>query len=636
MHDARSQPGEQSSSASRKNAAAVSSWEILETEWQYDAPDLGALEEWLSENTRSGPLRILPGKPRRIHDVYLDTSDLRILRAGYALRIRRTAGSVEASLKELAPRDGSLSVRREITQPLVSARKGTLFKGKGLVTDRLRLLCREEEMEPLAPIRTERQVFRITYAVEPGSGVPVVSEDGIGAEEPARSGESRLPTAEVALDHSFLIDRHGRTHRLSRLEIEVSHEDVQTFRALADRLCDECGLRGAEHSKFEWAIRANGIRVDRTMSFGIVEIKPSMSVGQVADAVLRRHLASFLWHEPGTLLGDDPEHLHDMRVAGRRMRAALKLFGRAYPEGEADGLRRRLGDFGRHLGEVRDLDVFIEEIGRLCGGLLSVDSDACDPLLFHLARERERARERMRESLDSPAFAALKQDLARLLHSGPPAGLPEADASILHFGPRVIRGAHRKATRLGRKLTLDSPAAEYHKLRIRGKRLRYTLEFLADIYGAAAKELIAVLVEVQDLLGLHQDAQVSADKLRTIAFEKPAGFTPEAWVAMGELAQVYHSRAEMLRRGLPRFLRRLERGRWRTLRRAMKNMSAEEEKPEKVGDDHGGKAKEAGSETERPGGGNGASETKSPGGRSEPSSNQVLDFPSQDFLREHH
>jgi CHAD domain-containing protein len=359
-------------------------------------------------------------------------------------------------------------------------------------------------------------------------------------------------------------------------------------------------LRAAEESKFEWAIRESGLRVDRTMSFGAVKIKRSMSAGHVADSVLRGHLASFLWHEPGTRLGDDPEHLHDMRVAGRRMRAALKLFREVYPEGEADRLRRRLGDFGRHLGEVRDLDVFIEEIGKLSAELASVDSAASDPLLFHLVRERERARGRMTEALDSPGFAALKQDLTRLLRSGPPSGPPEAGVSILHFGPRVVRRARRKVMRLGRRLKIDSPATEYHKLRILEKRMRYTLEFLEDVYGAAAKGLIEVLVELQDLLGLQQDAQVSVEKLRTIAFERPAGFAPETWVAIGELTQLYLSRVEKLRRDLPRLLRRLERERWRALKRAMKHTSAEEEESGSKDDDRGGETNEAALEAERP------------------------------------
>ena len=548
-----SSAGGSAAGGGEEKASTATPSEILETEWQFDVPDLGAVRKWLSETTQWGPLRILPGKLRRIQDLYLDTLDLRILRAGYALRIRQTAGSTEGSLKELAPPTGSLSVRREITQPLSTAFKAALFEGRGLVTDRLRILCREEELEPLAPIRTERQTYQVFYGPESG--------------EATTSG---LPQAEVALDRTVLADSLGRTHRLSRLEMEVAPEDVPIFRELAEHMKEEFSLGDARQSKFEWALDAGGVRVDRTLSLGAVKVARSMSMGQVADAVLRKHLASFLWHEPGSRLGDDPEHLHDMRVAGRRMRAALRLFGGAYPEGEAERLRARLGEVGRHLGKVRDLDVFIENVKELRVQLLSVDGAACDPLLAYLGREREEAREQMRELLDSAAFASLKRDLVRLLHSSPPAGRPEAERPILHFAPRVIRRARRRMMRLGRTLKPDSPAAEYHRLRILGKRLRYTLEFLEGVYGEVVSNTLALLVEIQDLLGLHQDAKVSADKLRVIVSERPAGFTTEGWVALGELSQIYHSYTEQLRRELSRPLRRTDRRCRRVQKRADK------------------------------------------------------------------
>ena len=62
------------------------------------------------------------------------------------------------------------------------------------------------------------------------------------------------------------------------------------------------------------------------------EIDPEMTIGAVALAVLRRHFSAMLAKEPGTRLGDDIEELHDMRVANRRLRAALALFADVLPE----------------------------------------------------------------------------------------------------------------------------------------------------------------------------------------------------------------------------------------------------------------------------------------------------------------
>ncbi|MDO9171736.1 MAG: CHAD domain-containing protein [bacterium] len=530
-----------------KPTASRPAVDFIATAWQDEAPDLGVLKRWLHENTRLGPHRVLPEPPRSIRDIYLDTPDLRILRAGFALRIRRTAGSATASLDEPTRLDDG-GDRRGTVQPLVSDRVGPSLGERGPVVDRLRVICREDELAVLARIRIERRTYRIVHGSDPS------------------------PSAEVALDRSFLTDATGHTHRRTCLNIAVAHAGDPAFRALADRLRGQYGqqgARGAAESAFAWAIRAAGVEVDRTVSLGSGvsgEIEHAMSVRQAADSVLRRYLASFLWHEPGTRLGEDPEQLHDMRVACRRLRAALQLFRPVYPGREADRLRRGLGDFGRRLGEVRDLDVFIDDVGRRCGGLRSADAAAAGPLLLHLERERARARERLRDSLDSADFAALKRDLAALRPCAP---AEAAAVDLPRFASRVVRRAHRRVRRLSRGLAPDSPATEFHRLRIAVKRLRYTLGFFEDLYGSAAKRPLASLVDAQDRLGRHQDARIAVDKLRRIVVEDPAGFTPGSWLALGELMQVHRERAKKLRRRLPRRLRRLARKRWRVLGQAM-------------------------------------------------------------------
>ena len=81
----------------------------IEVEWQLDALDLRPVERWLAIRTELAPiaeatipgLGIVPGAPKRLVDVYIDTEDWRIGRAGYVLRVRRRAGRVEATLKDL-------------------------------------------------------------------------------------------------------------------------------------------------------------------------------------------------------------------------------------------------------------------------------------------------------------------------------------------------------------------------------------------------------------------------------------------------------------------------------------------------------------------------------------------------------
>ena len=88
-------------------------------------------------------------------------------------------------------------------------------------------------------------------------------------------------------------------------------------------------------------------------------------------------------------------------------------------------------------------------------------------------------------------------------------------------------------------------------MRIRGKRLRYALEFLADLYPGRTRPLTKRVVALQDILGLHQDAEVAIERLRRLAGEHGAELHPEAIFAMGEIAERYRRNAAELRARFP-------------------------------------------------------------------------------------
>ena len=99
---------------------------------------------------------------------------------------------------------------------------------------------------------------------------------------------------------------------------------------------------------------AAGLIVGRTAGVTADDV-----VAEAGRKVLRFHLARLIAREPGTRLGEDPEELHGMRVATRRMRAAWRVFGDGFqPEGTSR-YRNRLRDVAGKLGAVRDLDVLV-------------------------------------------------------------------------------------------------------------------------------------------------------------------------------------------------------------------------------------------------------------------------------------
>ena len=102
--------------------------------------------------------------------------------------------------------------------------------------------------------------------------------------------------------------------------------------------------------------------------------------------VLRFHLARMIAREPGTREGEDPEELHAMRVATRRMRAAWRVFGDGFRTDRTAKFRRRLRAVAARLGAVRDLDVLIEATEAFAATLPAGEGDGLEPLLRELAR----------------------------------------------------------------------------------------------------------------------------------------------------------------------------------------------------------------------------------------------------------
>jgi len=279
-------------------------------------------------------------------------------------------------------------------------------------------------------------------------------------------------------------------------------------------------------------------------------------------AVLRRQLSALLAKEAGTRLGDDVEELHDMRVASRRLRAAIALFGDVLPA-EAERLRPDLAWVGQTIGAVRDLDVQLQQLDRWTNVLTPSDQEALRRLRSLLEGQRARARGEMLESLDSPRYARLVRRLGTMLRSRSGARTAPARA----VAPDLVEARHRALRKAKRQIGPDSDAAAFHRLRIATKRYRYALEFLSDVYPGETKRLIRRSVTLQDVLGAHQDAHVAITRLRDLAGNRGAELGPEAVFAMGEIAGRYSTSMDEMRINVPRIYARLGGKAWKRFHR---------------------------------------------------------------------
>lgn len=567
-----------------------------EIEWQFDAPDLRSAESWLGERTSAFGLAVEPAGMRQLADTYYDTEDWRFYRAGYALRVRRAGKSVEATMKALAPpEDDGLKRRREISEPLRSGGVKSLTTARGPVGERLRLLAGAHDLCPLFEVRTRRTAFELRpHGDELGGEEPdglagevVVGPAGdirrrgespengsVSAEEVAvdalggihrREGEGSedgAVLAELSLDESEFSGGGTEVH-LSRIEVEIigagAYDRVAGF---VDGLRSSLGLRPTRSSKFETGLSAAGLEPAVAPDLGPTEVDGSMSASEVAFAILRCHFAAMLAHEPGVRLGEDPEELHDMRVATRRLRAALKLYVEVLPR-RAERYERDLRFFASALGGVRDLDVHLERLAAEASGAGEVP----DEVFATLDERRAVARRRMLDVLDSDRYERFVATFSGTLRRG---RSPAPAGPIIEIAPDLVRNRYKKVRKDVRTLTKDSPPEDFHDLRKKCKRLRYALEPLRGIYGKPADKMVDLLKAVQDDLGDNQDLIVATELMRGLGVS--GDLPPRVAFSLGAMAERYAREAAEIRAGFleSRSLRVLEGGKpWKKLRKTM-------------------------------------------------------------------
>jgi triphosphatase len=483
-----------------------------EVEWQLACTDLSSVRRWLSEHGTIDGLILEPRSTQQIFDTYLDTDDWRIHRAGFALRVRSGSGATEATLKSLGSASAEVADRRELTETLNSSDSEAIRESIGPVGIRVCAVSGARTLLPLFELRTSRQRFAI------------------------RKSDEARQLGEIALDETVISRPHGEPQaRMLRVEVEALTEAHGPLRSLVKTLRSNCALEAASDTKYSLGLKSVGL-APPAQEFPATTVNASMTIVEVAMVNLRRYMAAWLLHEPGARLGDDPEELHDLRVAGRRLDAILRQFQSFLPS-EFLRIRATLRTVLSALGHVRDLDVALIELQDFTRKLPKADRVGVEPLKGHLMSERGRARAQMLSVLDSIWVQKNLQELILLLAA--PVAAAEASAAdlTLHTSSSLIRRRFRKLRKRADLLGVDSSTEEYHEVRGQVKKLRYALEAVAALYGKPAVAMVRALRRWQESLGVQQDAAVAMQRLNALARAQAESIPAETLFLMGRLAE---------------------------------------------------------------------------------------------------
>jgi len=284
-------------------------------------------------------------------------------------------------------------------------------------------------------------------------------------------------------------------------------------------------------------------------------LSPDDGAALAARAVVRFHRRVVAAVEQAACAGE-VEPVHQLRVATRRLRAALRLFAPLLPARLTEAAERDLAWLASAIGEVRDLDVLAAAVHARAVRLDPELRRTLGPLGIAMHDRRAAALEALTGALDSSRCRRLFDRLTAFAESPPP---PRRNERLGEVAGDLVRPLLRAVTRVGRRLGPDSPATEFHRLRVRVKRLRYALETLRGLGGKPVRRLLVRLEALQDVLGEAQDAQTQIAWLHAYAgtAEAPAG----SLLAVGALIQALSKRAVKRRRRALKAWRKLEQAR---------------------------------------------------------------------------
>jgi CHAD domain-containing protein len=251
----------------------------------------------------------------------------------------------------------------------------------------------------------------------------------------------------------------------------------------------------------------------------------------------------------GLRRGHDP--IHDTRVAIRRLRSTLRVFGKVLDASAVAGLDDELKWFAGLLGDVRDRQVQRSRFDKVLDTWPPelVLGPVANRINTDLPKEQLSARKQVTEALDSPRYLALLTTLAQWRHQ-PPITAAATERTLVARARRAERKADR---RLADAVQLGAPDA-LHRARKAAKRARYATELRIPL-STRAKRTAKRYKQIQTVLGDHQDSVVAAEALRKMALS--AGTTPgENGFTFGLLYAREQQVAQQARRDVRGLLRR--------------------------------------------------------------------------------
>jgi len=472
---------------------------------EFQLPDLHGVAE---DIVAAAPTR------QRFEAVYYDTVDLRLARFGVTLHHRTGVDGLKWTLT--LPEGAAGRVGREL------AFGGRPNKVPAEARDLVRAYTRSQPLKALASLQADRTLVSLRDA-------------------------SGRPVADIVHVSASLNDGNGPVGQFREVAVEVHTggcEGAALLQGTVARLVDS-GCQADPPG--DGLIRALGPRAQAPPDVVVSDVDPDATAGQLVRHAIARSVAQMVRHDAGVRLGEDPEEVHQFRVATRRLRSDLRTFRPVLDPKWVSRLRRELAWLGAQVGPVRDTDVLAERLQAQAQALPAGDAPAVAALLEHLASQDAEARAVMLEALRSPRYDALLDTLVAAANQPHLTTEPgREDRPAVEVIAQLVRRPWQRLARNVHALSEDPSDEELHVVRILAKRCRYAAEAATPVAGRPAARLAKAVAGVQTVLGDHQDATIAEAWLR-----RAAAATPDTAIAAGQLIALQRQERTRLRAAWP-------------------------------------------------------------------------------------
>lgn len=442
---------------------------------------------------------------RALRSVYFDTPDRRLSDARIALRVRSIGHQRIQTVKTAGTSlGGGASDRGEWESEIT-----------GDTPDQAALLATD-----LADLFTDDVVAALQPAMATEVKRTAMTIDLDGAE------------IEIAFDQGEIVAGTAR-EPISEVELELKSGSRQILYELALRLHAAAPMRIGHVNKAERGFRLLRDEPLRPSKWTGSTVSHGLSAAAAFQSIARGCIDHLAINEDCLLSTGNAEAVHQIRVALRRLRSAMSLFGALIAGPETDALKDDLRWLLKQLGPARDTDVFLSEIIEPVVAVFSGEP-ALTALHHAFAEEKAAHYQTAYAALNAPRFTALLLELGRWIEGGAWLAATSDEASPLSqpiesLAAALLERRDRKLAKAGKKLA-KLPPADRHAVRILGKKLRYALEFFAPLYSdKRSRKALETLAELQDRLGVLNDIAVAEQRLNARLDE--GGDARHGWAA---------------------------------------------------------------------------------------------------------